>query len=212
MSDASSSRPSFSNVFNVDNDRVNEQLRRFAAQQNLSIDEVRARAAIVLASMTSEPSHHQSSRREAASSQQATSINATASSPAEPEANLPAPSGPSDAQSSAEPSNAPAESAPTNQRAGSPPPPRLFQVLVTAQIDNLNAGMTALNSRLALMNNSISALEANFEQLNATILARTSDERQDNESGGDQPGGLDPRAERESELVSQVLVVTQWTV
>ncbi|KAI7083938.1 hypothetical protein KC356_g7173 [Hortaea werneckii] len=200
MSDASSSRPSSSNVSHVDGDRVNEQLARFATEHNVSIDEVRARAAIVLAFMTSEPSQQQSPQREVASSQHGASNNATVSFTAEPEANMPAPSGSSNAQSSAEPSNAPAESVPANSRAGRPPQPRLFETLVTAQIDNLNDDVAALNSRMASMHNRIAALEANFEQLNATHPARTSNNRQDNQSGGVQTGGLDPLVEMEREL------------
>ncbi|KAI7504624.1 hypothetical protein KC347_g8273 [Hortaea werneckii] len=172
----------------------------FAAHHNLPIDGVRARAAVTLAFITSEPSQHQSSQREVASSQHGVSNNATVSFTAEPEANLPAPSGSSNAQSSAEPSNAPAESVPANSRAGRPPQPRLFETLVTAQIDDLNDDVAAPNSRVASMNNRIAALEASFEQLNATHSARTSDNRQDNQSGGVQTGGLDPLVEMEREL------------
>lgn len=212
MSDASSHRQSSPNVSNVDHDPVNEQLRRFAAQHNLSMVEVTTRAAVLLALMASGPSPSQSSPREAAPSQGGASFNATAAFPAEPEAKLPANSGPSNAPTSAEPSNAPVESSAANALAGASSPPRLFETLLMAQIDNLIAGVTALNSRMDLMNNRITALEASFNQLNVTRLARPADNREDNQSGGVQSGGLDPRAEMESELVSQILFVTQWMI
>ncbi|KAI7155055.1 hypothetical protein KC349_g7231 [Hortaea werneckii] len=150
--------------------------------------------------MTSGPLPSQSSPREAAPFQESAFTNATASFPAEPEANLPARSGPSNAQTSAEPSNAPAESATANPLAGAPTPLRLFETLVKAQIDNLTADVKALNSRMELMINRITALEASFNQLNVTRLARPADDREDNQSGGVQSSGIDPRAEIESEL------------
>ncbi|KAI6910072.1 hypothetical protein KC318_g3444 [Hortaea werneckii] len=141
-----------------------------------------------------------SSQREVVPSRQGQSANATAPLSAERDANLLVPPGPSNAPAPADPSNAPTESAPANPLAGASSPPRLFEILVMAQIHILNADMTALNSRMDLMNNRITALEPSFNQLNATYLARAPDGRQDNQSGGVQSSGLDPRAEMESEL------------
>lgn len=209
MSDASSHLHSSPNVSNVDHDQLNEQLRTLAAQHNLSIDEVRARAAIIVALMTSEPAPSQSSPREAAPFQQSASTNATAPLAAERDANLLVPPGPSNAPAPADPSNAPTESAPANPLAGASSPPRLFETLVMAQIHNLNADMTALNSRMDLMNNRITALDASFNQLNATYLARAPDGRQDNQPNRDQwgrdlSGGADTRTQAEKELVNQL--------